>query len=277
MASPWKDAVVVVTGASSGIGRELARQMAPEAKALALVARRAERLEELAAELREKHAGLEVMVRPTDLGDLAACGAMIDDVKARLGRVGVLVNNAGFGDMSAFDLVAWERLDEMIRLNVVALAYLAHRVYPDMVAHGHGGILNVSSGFGLEIMPSFGSYAGTKHFVTALSESLWCEGRPLGVTVTQVCPGPVATEFEAVMGNKAGRPPPALVVISAKTCARQALAGFRRGRALVVPGFFIRLLMWAGALSPRWIKRWLYLPAARWLRQRQLAARLADA
>lgn len=274
MVSPWKDAVVVVTGASSGIGRELARQMAPEAKALVLVARRAERLEELAAELRDEHPDLEVMVRPTDLHDLEACGAMLDDVEAELGRVGVLVNNAGFGDMSAFDLVPWERIESLIRVNVMALAYLSHRVYPDMVAHGHGGILNISSGFGLEFMPSFGSYAATKHFVTGLSESLWCEARPLGVTVTQVCPGPVDTEFESVMGNKAGRPPPSLVRIGAKTCARQALRGFRRGRALVIPGFFIRLLMGAGAWSPRWLKRLLYLPAGAWLRKRQQAARL---
>ncbi|MCA9610570.1 MAG: SDR family oxidoreductase [Myxococcales bacterium] len=275
MATPWTDSVVVVTGASSGIGRELARQMAPEAKALALVARRAERLEELAAELREKHPHLEVMVRPTDLHDLEACGAMIDEVQAALGRVGVLVNNAGFGDMGSFDLASWERIESMIRVNVMALAYLSHRVYPDMVAHGHGGILNVSSGFGLEFMPSFAGYVGTKHFVTGLSESLACEGRRLGVTVTQVCPGPVDTEFEAVMGNKAGRPPPSLVRISAKRCARQALAGFRRGRALVVPGFVIRLLMWSAAWTPRWLKRLLYLPAAGWLRKRQQVGQLS--
>ncbi|MBX3269128.1 MAG: SDR family oxidoreductase [Sandaracinaceae bacterium] len=277
MTSPWKDAVVVVSGASSGIGRELARQMAPEARALALVARRADRLEELAAELRERHPRLEVLVRPTDLTDLEACGAMIDEVKARFGRIGVLVNNAGFGDMSAFDLAPWDRLHSMIQLNVTALAYLCHRVMPDMVAMGHGGILNVSSGFGLEFMPSLATYVATKHFVTGLTESLHCEGRPLGVTVTQVCPGPVDTEFEGVMGNVTGRPPPALVRIGAVKCARQALAGFRRGRALVVPGFVIRLVMWAGAASPRWLKRLLFLPGARWMRERQLAAPRARA
>lgn len=277
MGSPWKDTVVVVTGASSGIGVELARQMAPDAKALVLVARRAERLEELAAELRERHPALEVMVRPTDLARLEECGAMIDEVKARFGRVGVLVNNAGFGDMGAFDRAEWDKLHSMIQVDVTALAYLSHRVFPDMVAMGHGGILNLSSGFGLEFMPSFATYVASKHFVTGLSESLHCEGRPLGVTVTQVCPGPVDTEFEGVLGNKAGRPPPSLVRISAQKCARQALAGFRRGRALVVPGFFIPLLMLAGAWSPRWLKRLLYLPAARWLRKRELTAALARA
>ncbi|MCB9596712.1 MAG: SDR family oxidoreductase [Sandaracinaceae bacterium] len=277
MASPWKDAVVVVTGASSGIGLELARHMAPEAKALALVARRRERLEDLAVELREKHPRLEVMVRPTDLADLAQCGAMIDDVTARLGRIGVLVNNAGFGDMGVFDRADWDKIHSMIQVNVTALTYLSQRVFPEMVAMGHGGILNISSGFGLEFLPSFAAYVATKHYVTGLSESLHCEGRPLGVTVTQVCPGPVDTEFEGVLGNKAGRPPPSIAQISAAKCARQALRGFARRRALVIPGFFMKLTMWSGAWSPRWLKRLIYLPVASWFRRRQLAAPLADA
>jgi len=272
MPKPWKDATVLVTGASSGIGRELARQMAPDAKAIALVARRAERLEELADELRGRHEGLTVHVRPTDLTDLDACGAMVDDITAALGRVDVLVNNAGFGDLGAFDLADWDRLHRMIQLNVTALTYLAHRLYPPMIAFGRGGILNVSSGFGLEFMPGFATYVGTKHYVTGLTESLASEARPLGVKVTQVCPGPVATEFEQNVGNFTGEKMPSIAEISAVRCARSALRGFARGRALVVPGILIRLLMWSGAWTPRWFKRLLYWPAAGWLRRRELAS-----
>ena len=277
MAKPWKDSVVVVTGASSGIGRELARQMAPEAKAMALVARRAARLEALAAELRSAHPRLEVLVRPTDLTDLGECGAMLDDVVAAHGRVGVLVNNAGFGDVGAFDKAGWEKLERMIALNVTALTYLAHRVYPSMVSMGGGGILNISSGFGLEFLPSFATYVGTKHYVSGLSECLRSEAQRLGVTVTQVCPGPVDTEFEAVTGNFTGDSPPSLIRIDAATCARSALRGFARGRAMVVPGFVHRLLIWSGALTPRWFKRLIFRPIAAWFRKRELSAALRDA
>jgi hypothetical protein len=272
MTAPWDDATVLVTGASSGIGRELARQLAGRARALALVARRADRLEALARELKEAHPALEVHVRPTDLTDLEDCGALIDEVDAALGPVDVLVNNAGFGDVGAFDRADWDKLQRMIALNVTALTYLTHRLYPGMCARGRGGVLNVSSGFGLAFMPSFAAYVGTKHYVTGLSESLHVEAARLGVTVTQVCPGPVDTEFEAVAGNFTGRSPPGLVRISAAKCARQALAGFARGRALVVPGLVIRLLIFLGAWTPRWLLRLLYRPAGGWLRRRELAA-----
>jgi len=270
MAKPWKDAFVVVTGASSGIGRELACQMAADAKGLALVARRKERLEELADELRAKHPKLEVHVRATDLTNLTECGAMIDEVTEAFGRIDVLVNNAGFGDIGAFDHADWAKLNRMIQLNVTALTYLSHRVFPSMVSMGRGGILNISSGFGLEVLPSFAAYVGTKHYVTGLTEGMHMEASRLGVTVTQVCPGPVATEFEDVAGNFTGRPPPALIEISAAKCARQSLSGFARGRAIVIPGFINRLVMWSGVLTPRWFKRLLYRPVAGWLRNKQL-------
>jgi len=273
MTAPWQDAVVLVTGASSGIGRELARQMAGRARALALVARREERLEALAGELRAAHPGLEIHVRPTDLTDLEDCGAMVDEVVGALGGVDVLVNNAGFGDVGALDLAGWDKLHRMIALNVTALTSLIHRLYPAMVERGRGGVLNVSSGFGLSFMPSFATYVGTKHFVTGFTESLHAEAARLGVTVTQVCPGPVDTEFEEVAGNFTGRQPPALFRISAQQCARQALRAFARGRALLVPGLAIRIVMLLGAWTPRWLLRLLYRPAAAWMRGRELAAR----
>ena len=273
MAAPWIDSVVIVTGASAGIGRELARQMAPQARALAIVARRRDRLEELAAELRGRHPALEVFVRPTDLCDLEECEALIDETQAALGPIDVLVNNAGFGDIGAFDLADWERLHAMIRLNVTSLTYLTHRLYPTMVSRAHGGILNISSGYGLFFMPSFATYVGTKHYVSALTESLHIEAGALGVTVTQVCPGPVETEFEKNIGNFTGRDAPSIMYISAAMCARHALRGFARGRALVVPGLVVRSVMWLGAWTPRWFLRLLYRPIARWFRKKELAAR----
>lgn len=270
---PWSDAVVVVTGASSGIGRELARQMAPDAKAIALVARRRERLEELAGELKEAHPSLAVHVRATDLTDLADCDAMLDEVFEALGPIDVLVNNAGFGDVGAFDLADWDKLHRMITLNVTALTFLARRVYPAMIERRRGGILNISSGFGLQFMPSFAAYAGTKHYVSGFTESLHVEAKRLGVTVTQVCPGPVETEFEDVAENPVGQSPPALVRLTAAQCARASLRGFARRRAMVIPGLVIRIVMFLGAWTPRWFLRLIYGPAAGWLRRRELASK----
>lgn len=273
MADPIQGAVVVVTGASSGIGLELARQIAPKARGIALVARRRERLEALAGELRERSPGCAVLVRPTDLCDLEDAGRMLDAVEAELGPVDVLVNNAGFGDIGAFDLAEWSKLAQMIQINVTSLTALTHRVIGGMIARKRGGILNVSSGFGLQFMPSFAAYAGTKHYVTGFTESLRIEAAPHGVTVTQVCPGPVDTEFEDVAGNFTGQEVPSIVRISAEQCARESLRGFARGRALVVPGLVMRLVMWSGAWTPRWFLRLLYAPVARWMRAKQLAAR----
>jgi short-subunit dehydrogenase len=239
-----------------------------------LVARRKERLEELAKELTELHS-LEVFVRATDLTDLADCGAMIDEATEKLGSIDVLVNNAGFGDMGAFDLADWAKIERMIQVDVVALTYLTHRVYPGMVERKRGGILNISSGFGLQFLPGFAAYVGSKHFVTGFTDSLHVEARAFGITVTQVCPGPVKTEFDEVAGNFTGTDVPSVVRITASHCARSALAGFARGRALVVPGFVMKLLMFLGAYSPRWFRRLFHRPAAAWLRRRELAARAA--
>lgn len=276
MAEPIDGAVVVVTGASSGIGRELARQIAPRARALALVARREERLNELADELRARHPDCTVMVRRADLLDLEDAGAMIDAVQAVLGPVDVLVNNAGFGDIGAFDLADWDKLQRMLQLNVTALTFLTHRVIGGMYARKRGGILNISSGFGLQFMPTFAAYVGTKHYVSGFTESLRIEARPHGVRVTQVCPGPVETEFEEVAGNFTGRRPPSFVRISPERCARESLQGFARGRAIVVPGLAMKLVMGFGAWTPRGLRRLLYRPVASWMRAKELASRGQD-
>ncbi|HEY8427431.1 MAG TPA: SDR family oxidoreductase [Sandaracinaceae bacterium] len=273
MAAPYDGAVVVVTGASSGIGLELARQMAPRAKAIALVARREERLDALAKELRERYPSCRVLVHKADLCDLDQAAAMIDAVEAELGPIDVLVNNAGFGDVGVFDLADWDKLARMIQLNVTALTFLTHRVLPGMYARRKGGVLNVSSGFGLQWMPAFAAYVGTKHYVTSFTESLRVEAALHGVTVTQVCPGPVDTEFEQVAENPTGHSPPSFVRISAERCAREALRGFERGRAIVVPGVVMKLVLASGAVTPRWFLRLLYRPVARWMRERELAAR----
>ncbi len=271
VSSPIDQGVVLITGASSGIGRALALEIAGRARAVALVARRKDRLEALRAELLAARPGLEVLALGCDVTDRAQTDAMLAEVEAAVGPVDVLVNNAGFGDLGVFDLTDWGRIDQMIALNVVSLTYLTHRVVGPMVARGRGGIVQVSSGFGLTFLPGMAAYIGTKHYVTGFTESLRLDLSGTGVRVTQVCPGPVATEFNDHIGNFTGMDPPGIVTISAERCARAAVRALDRGRALVVPGLLMRLMIFLGVRSPRWLLRALYAPAGRALRRKQLA------
>lgn len=267
MRPPIDGGTVLITGVSSGIGRQMARRLAPRAARLILVARREERLRALADELKAERPNLEVRIRPCDLGDLDATAALARE----LGDVDVLINNAGIGDVTVYDRADWDKTLQMIRVNVEGLALLTRELLPPMIERGRGGILNVSSGFGLFFMPGFAAYVGTKHFVTGFTESLRLEVQHLGVVVSQVCPGPVDTEFEAGTGNPTGEAVPAFLEMSAQRCADVALAGFDRGKALVVPGLLMRVLYVLGAYTPRWFLRLLFSRVGPALRRRQLA------
>ena len=267
MRPPIDDGVVLLTGASSGIGAAIARELAPRARAIVLVARRADRLEALAAELRPGARGV-VEVRPCDLTDAAALAALVDGIEADIGPVDVLVNNAGLGDFGLLERAQWDKLRWMLDVNVTALTYRTWRVLPGMVARGRGGILQISSGFGLTFMPLFSAYVGTKHYVTALTDSLRAELSGTGVVVTQVCPGPVATEFEQVAAGGQDLAVPGAMQISAARCAREAVRAFSRGRALVVPGWLAWVGISLGRLTPRWVLRLIYAPVGRVMRRR---------
>lgn len=271
-AHPLVDGIVVVTGSSSGIGREIAIEIAPHAKAIALVARRKDRLEKLAAELEKAKPGLKTLAVECDLGDLAACDRMIAEIEEKLGPIDVLVNNAGFGDLGVFDRADWKKTKQMIDLNVTALVYLTHKVIGKMVARAKGGILNISSGFGLTFAPGGSTYVGTKHFVSGFTECLRLDMAGTGVVVTQVCPGPVATEFNDNIGNFTGQEPPSLVVVSAKRVARASVRGFLKKKAMVIPGFWMKLLIPLGMHTPRIILRFLYAFGGKILRKKQLTA-----
>ena len=275
MPRPPLDGVILLTGASSGIGRAMALQLAPRAKAIALVARRRELLDGLAAELGRVAPSCKIAVVPCDLGDLAASEVMIAEVEKTLGPVDVLINNAGFGDMELFEVASFEKLHRMITLNCTSLTFLTHRVLAGMVARGRGGVMNISSGFGLTFGPGLAAYVATKHYVSALTESIRCELAGTGVAMTQVCPGPVATEFMEVSGNFTGEAPPALVTLTADQCARAALSGFSSGRAMVIPGFVMKLVMLSAALTPRWLLRLVYHPIAKVLRKKRFEAKKA--
>ncbi|MEZ4235827.1 MAG: SDR family NAD(P)-dependent oxidoreductase [Myxococcota bacterium] len=272
MARPPLDGTILVTGASSGIGAAFARQLAPTARHLVLVARRAEALAALRDELVAAHPALRVTVAPCDLARPAELDALVAQLAADRVEVDVLVNNAGIGDMGLLDGASRAKLDQMLQLNVLAVTQLTLHLYPGMVARGRGGVLFVSSGFGLVLFPGFAAYVGTKHYVTGFADSLRVEAAGTGVCVTQACPGPVRTGFEDGAENRLGQPIPPWIMITPECCARDTLSAFRAGRALVVPGWLAWFGISLGRLTPRWLLRLVFAPIAWEMRRRSRAA-----
>jgi uncharacterized protein len=232
----FKGKTALVTGASAGIGRELARELAAEVACVILVARRQERLDDLAAELRAKRADLCVLTRAVDISDRAAAGAMLDALDREGVGVDILINNAGFGDYGLFEQREWEKLEQMVELNVVSATFFLHRLIPLMVTRGFGAVLNVGSIAGMISAPAMATYGATKAYLNFLSESLRAELAGTGVVVTALCPGPVPTEFNEVAGDGPRPPVPSFAEVSAPACARAGLEGLRRGKARVIPG-----------------------------------------
>jgi uncharacterized protein len=255
--APIDGGTVLVTGASAGIGREFAAQLAARAGTLVLLARRPELLDELRTELLARHPQLPVMALPADLCDERDVDRVVAEVRERVGPVDVLINNAGVGDQALFDRADWGRIRRVLHTNVIAVAQLTAALVPSMVQRGRGGVLIMGSGAGLSVMPAAAAYSASKHFVDGFSEGLRADLAGTGVLVTQVCPGPVDSEFDTVAGTAGGMAggPPQFLRISAARCAREALAGFDRGAALVFPGRAYRLAMRALPLLPRAMQR----------------------
>lgn len=230
----------LVTGASSGLGAEFARQLAPRCRTLALVARRADRLKELADELCGRFPELDVLVFPADLSDEAQRQSLVRRLREEAVHPDLLVNNAGLGDYGEFTDASWPRIEAMLRLNVEALTYLTRQLVPDMMAGGGGAVLNVSSLASLLPIPDFAVYAASKAYVTSFSEALRMELREHGIRVTALCPGPVHTEFGAVAMRDRERselPGRELFYVDAPKVVAEALAGLAAGRPRVYPGW----------------------------------------
>ena len=248
--------VVLITGASSGIGRSLALELVSRAKVLILVARREERLHQLEDRLLDVNPSIEVVVHPCDLSDRGALDQMCTAIENRFDGVDVLINNAGLGDIGFFVESKWAKIEQMLEVNVRAPTYLCHRFLPQMIEQRRGSILNVSSGFGLFWFPFFTTYVGTKHYLSAFTECLRTECRGTGVTVTQLCPGPVATEFEAHADSPIQTDLVRYVSISSEKCARLGVRALEANRALVQMGWLASIGIWLCRISPRWVQRW---------------------
>ena len=223
--------IVLVTGASSGIGEALARRIARDRKNLVLAARRMDRLEQLATELSTAH-GIRATAISTDLARPDGPAALVSEIERRGLEVDWLVNNAGFVTAGRFDRLPVERELEEIRVNVKAPVDLTGRLLPGMVGRGRGVVMNVASMAGFGPMPYTATYGATKAFLLSFSEALAVEVSGTGVHVVCVCPGFTRTEFQEKAKVDASMLP-SFAWMSAETVADQAVRAARRSGVLV--------------------------------------------
>jgi short-subunit dehydrogenase len=246
---PGRADTVLITGASSGIGQELARLFAADGARLVLVARSRGKLAELAGELAAAH-GTQARVLPADLSQPGSAGEIAAALAAEHVDVDVLVNNAGFGAPGSVADLGADRQLEVIEVNVAALTRLTALLLPGMVARRRGAILNVASTAAFQPGPHQAVYCATKAYVLSFSEALAEELRGSGVRVTCLAPGPTDTGFASQAGM-AGTRLFRLGVMDAARVARAGHDGLRRGKTLVIPGTANRALAFAVRLSPR--------------------------
>jgi hypothetical protein len=244
---------VLITGASSGIGRELARYFAGAGSDLVLVARREARLRELAQELMSRYK-MKVHVLPKDLSIPNAVYEIEEELRKAGIQVDVLVNDAGFGDLGHFTSLGFDRQMKMVQVNVAAVTELTRRFLPAMIERRRGGILNVASTAAFQPGPMMSVYYATKAYVLHFSEGLAEELNGTDVSVTCLCPGPTITEFGAdshmdvTLAFRLG-------AMSAVRVAQAGYEGFRRGKVIVVPGLGNKLMAFSVRTGPRFLVR----------------------
>jgi short-subunit dehydrogenase len=267
---PTPQTAALVTGASSGIGADIARELAARGHSLVLVARRKPKLDELAAELTDAFG-----VRAVGLGCDQSKAASRQRLPARIESLGlqvsVLINNAGFATGGPFAESDPERELQQVRVLVEAPVALSSAFIPGMVQRGAGAVLNVASTAGMQPMPYSAGYSAAKAYVLAFSEALHHELRGAGVTVTALAPGPVSTEFWDVAGWEVGSGGsfesaiPRPLWVTPEETAKAGVRGLERGERVVIPGLPTRAAMLASAYIPNAFK----LPAIEWAMRRR--------
>lgn len=254
---PTVASTVIVTGASSGIGAEIARGVSRLGYHPVLVARRADRLDDLADELAREHS-VPAEVMALDLGDDRARVELIQRITAD--PPAGLVNSAGFGTNGLFQELDAGRESEQVRVNALALMELTRAALPGMIARASGAVLNIGSVAGFQPLPDAAVYSATKAFVQTFSEAVHEGLHGTGVSCTALCPGPVPTEWWEIAGAavtpQSGLGP---VAVSARDVADAAIAGMLAGKRMVVPGLGPKLMGLGGRFAPRSI----LLPALR--------------
>ena len=241
-------AVALITGASSGLGVEFARQLSKKGQRLVLAARRKDRLDALATELGNARAVAIDLSRP------GAVRTLLDDLRNADEQVEILINNAGFGLRGRFVELDASREREMIDLNIGTLTDLCRAIAPQMVEQKSGAILNVASTAAFQPGPNMAVYFATKAYVLSFTEALHEELKPHGVKVSALCPGPTRTEFGEVAGIKTlGRFD--RLAMESEPVVRAGLEGLESNEAVVIPGATNKIGAWSTRLAPRSVVR----------------------
>jgi short-subunit dehydrogenase len=249
--SSGRNPLALVTGASGGIGEELARILARHGYDLVLVARSADKLAALAERLELDH-GIQVRAIAKDLARPDAAAEIHEWLAAEGLTVDVLVNNAGMGLLGKFAEIGIEGDVEMLRLNVEAPTLLTRLLLPSMLERGSGRILNLASTAGFQPGPLMAVYFATKAYMLSFSEALANEVAGTGVTVTALCPGPTETGFSSHAGSEQSRLFQG-ATMDARTVAEAGYAALMAGKPVVIPGARNRLLAFGVRLAPRWL------------------------
>jgi uncharacterized protein len=256
--SEGRGRTALVTGASSGIGKAFAELLAARGYALVLTARRRDRLEELAAALRQRH-GIAVHTIAADLADAGASSAIAAELQQQGMAIDVLVNNAGYGVPGSYVNVAWPDHSRFMQVMVTAVLDLTYRLLPPMIARGWGRVINIASVAGLVPSPAGHTlYGASKAFLIRFSEALASENVAKGVHVTAVCPGFTYSEFHDVTGTRDKmNQVPGMLWLTAADVAREGYDAVMRGDSVVVNGRIYRLLVWLNGALPRGVAKWV--------------------
>lgn len=244
----FRGKTILITGASSGIGRAMARRFGRAGARIVLVGRRADRLEALARELRAN--GEEASIIVADLIEPASCERVVSEAKQAAGPVDVLINSAGVGEYGRFREQDLEAVDRMMQLNMTALVRLTHMVLREMVERRSGHIVNIASTAAFQPTPYMSVYGATKAFVLSFSVSLWEEVRRRGVRVTCIAPGPVETEFFDRGGYESRKGMFTRTALDADWLADAAYDKVIRGGPAYVPGLLNKLGAWLQRFLP---------------------------
>ena len=247
---------VLITGASAGIGAELAREFAKHGHSLVLVARSKDKLTALAADLRAAH-DTEALIIVEDLSKPEAPRAIAAELEERAIEIDILVNNAGVLDVGPFAETPTDTYDNMVALNIAALTTLTSLLLPPMIERKFGRILNVASLAAFQPVPSMAVYAATKAYVLSLTESLSEELRSTGVKVTALCPGLTDTNMVASIKEKSAtaQRTPSMLISNPKDVAKQAYKATMSGQTILVPGLPNQVAAAWAQVTPRWLTR----------------------
>ena len=242
----------LITGASSGIGLELARIFAREKQDLVLVARSGDKLHQLAEELKKEYINVTVLV--ADLADVKAADNIYRTLQQRNIAVDFIVNNAGFGDFGFFIESDWEKTERMINVNISALTYLTRLFMPAMVKNGFGRIMNVASTAAFQPGPTMSVYYATKAYVLHFSEAIGNELEGTGVKVTALCPGATQSGFQSVAGMEESKLVKGRKLPSSREVAEYGYKAMMKGKAVAIPGVLNYLMAQAPRFTPRsWV------------------------